>query len=159
LAGLTHSAREARDARGGQRAGRIDQRPRLAHGHRLLGPPQLLGARLPGAHGHRHLVLPEPELSRRGRHARDAGLRAPRPRGQRGAASGAGAGFGLSDSSRVYHQAEAMNSAWKGRRTQFNAPAPSLAPNSGTLWSATWRLAGNTAINSAMVDQAASRRV
>jgi hypothetical protein len=45
--GITHQAREARDARSGDGPGRVDQRPRMARRSRSLRSPQLLGTGLP----------------------------------------------------------------------------------------------------------------
>ncbi len=50
------------------------ERAGLDPGHRLLGPPELLGPGLPGGDGHRHGLLPQRPVSHAARHAGHARL-------------------------------------------------------------------------------------
>jgi len=47
---------------------------------------------------------------------------------------------------------------WRGRRSQFETPAPVPGPSIPTFSRATYTLAGKTAMSSAMIPQAASTR-
>src|SRR5262249_35418904 len=90
---------------GGGAAGRIPRRAREG-GDGAAGaaerPLLVLGGGLPGADGHRHVVLPQPALPREQRHAGDARLSLPGPgddgrlrRGRAAVAAGGDAGARL----------------------------------------------------------------